>query len=332
MQHTSNTRTASRHAVLERWEKSGYSAAGALDLALSSEAAAVGLSPLHIPPRSTKTGSTAAKLTATYAETCGPRRGSSVRMPQATVAKGGRLFTLKGGRVQADQRKRGGTRGAVAGFSAGSRRRLMRVLASINQAAVPHMPLFLTLTYPATWDADPKRWKRDLEVFGKRLRRYFPTLAYIWRLEFQERGAPHFHLLCFGVRHIPYLLVARWWYEVVGSNDAAHLKAGTEVRRVRSWRGVMSYAAKYMSKVAAASVELPEHVGRWWGVVGLLPIEYASRSMSFHQFYTLRRWLRRYIERATGRRTYAARGVFDGLTVYLSSAAGERLIGTIGGF
>lgn len=47
--------------------------------------------------------------------------------------------------------------------------------------------------------------------------------------------------------------------------NIAHLRAGTSVEWIRSWNGVMFYAAKYLAKVNFAH---PGDVGRWWGIIG----------------------------------------------------------------
>ena len=60
------------------------------------------------------------------------------------------------------------------------------------------------------------------------------------------------------------------------------------VRRVRSWGGVMSYAAKYMGK-SAGDVEAPEGVGRYWGVMGQLPEEWQEFPLTREGFFAVRR-------------------------------------------
>jgi hypothetical protein len=47
----------------------------------------------------------------------------------------------------------------------------------------------------------------------------------------------------------------------VKSGDEKHLRAGTQVQKVRSWRGVMSYASKYMAK----EMNFGQECGRVWG-------------------------------------------------------------------
>lgn len=220
---------------------------------------------------------------------------------------------------------KGGKRGK-ASFSRASRRRLLYLLASLNRAALPWLPLFLTLTYPAVWSENPNDWKSHAEALYKRLVRQFPAckVSIIWRLEPQERGAPHFHLFVFGVRFIDYKWLARAWYEIVASGDVQHLSAGTRVERVKSWRGVMSYASKYVAKVPEAGIEFGD-VGRWWGVKGkaYLPLELVTVSLNFRQFYWMRRVIRRYL-RQWGIRVPLGR--FAGATAFLPSEVSMRLL------
>jgi len=160
---------------------------------------------------------------------------------------------------------RGGKRGRIHGFSRRSRSRLMRRLGMVSRHA--DLPVFITLTYPEQYPG-PSEAKRHLRAFLMRLRRRYPNSGWVWRMEFQKRGAPHFHLLVWGVKFIPWVWVARSWYEVVGSGDPRHFYAGTRVEAVRSWRGVVAYASKYIAKEA-------DHwegwTGRVWGFGGRVP-------------------------------------------------------------
>lgn len=250
--------------------------------------------------------------------------------PRGMVGRPGRLVVAVGGGVVQLAGRRPATiartskrRGQVTAFSAKSRRRLMRLLRSVNQLQLQGLPVFLTLTYPAEWDGDPARWKRDLDVFLKRLGRRWPAASAVWKLEFQRRGAPHFHLLVFGVQSLPRDWVAQVWYEVVNSQDMSHLLAGTRVERVRSWRGVMSYAAKYMGKAGQAPGG--QLVGRFWGVYNraALPVTLAEAVLAFGEFYQLRRILRRYAEKQ-GRAVRLNQ--WDGLTVFLDWVTAMRLM------
>lgn len=132
-------------------------------------------------------------------------------------------------------------------------------------------PAMVTLTYPGkASEAWPEIWPQNfedvkihLDRFKVKLIRKFPKAAFIWKLEFQKRGAPHFHLLVFGVPYLPCSMVAQWWYDIVGSRDQNHLEAGVEVTRVRSLNGVLTYVGKaYMGK----AVEGGSENGRFWGI------------------------------------------------------------------
>lgn len=160
-------------------------------------------------------------------------------------------------------------RGNVSGFSAKSRLRLMRTLASVRR---DNLPLFVTLTFPENYPNIQKA-KTFLDSFIKRLARKFPNVAGVWKLEPQKRGAPHFHLLVWGASYIDMVcFVPTAWYEIVGSNDVNHLAwhrgelgHGNKlcVQQIEKQKGVFWYASKYMSKIVS---EKYADWGRWWGV------------------------------------------------------------------
>jgi len=164
------------------------------------------------------------------------------------------------------------TRGKVGVFSKSSQRRMRDCVAKLGEA----IPIFVTLTYGKEWSENWRDWKRDLDVFLKRLKRYNPNLSAIWKLEPQKRMAPHFHLLVYGGR-INRDWLALNWAQSTGDVSIEHIKAGTEVRKVKTVRGVAHYASKYMAKEVIA--ELPEYwlqVGQWWGKFNKNKLPYAE--------------------------------------------------------
>ena len=82
-----------------------------------------------------------------------------------------------------------GVRGEITRWSRPSIRRFMLM---VKNASCEWISL-ITLTYPREYTADGKAVKKHLNSFLQYLRRL--GLAYCWVLEFQERGAPHFHIL-----------------------------------------------------------------------------------------------------------------------------------------
>src|SRR5438445_4731657 len=92
------------------------------------------------------------------------------------------------------EKKGGGEREECKGFSESSRRRLIQKMAQWNMNGL--YASFVTLTYPAIYTEDWKQWKNDLDNFFKRIeRKYSYLVGLVWRIEFQKRGAPHFHLI-----------------------------------------------------------------------------------------------------------------------------------------
>jgi len=223
----------------------------------------------------------------------------------------------------------GGRRGSVKEFSHASRRRLQKTLASIDRSQMPRLPLFLTLTYPAKWTDDAALWKSHLDAFFKRLTRKLPDAAAVWKLEFQKRGAPHYHLLLFNCVYLSAKWVAEAWNEIIAPGDTDHLRAGTEVRRVKTWRGVASYAAKYMSK----SEDLREHgkVGRYWGIHNrrALPINLVRAALSWLQAYTIRRTFYRMLDKIG--RGPRRKGSLHGQSMFIASKELLRIIDNLTG-
>lgn len=187
-------------------------------------------------------------------------------------------------------------RGRIQSFSNRSRQRLLQYGARLRTDA---RPLMITLTYPEWWPDNWQTWKYHLDLFWKRLRYEWSSVAILWKLEAQKRDAPHFHLLVFGIPFVPHEWVARAWFEIVGTNDPAHLAAGTRVEMVRSVRGVQAYLGKkYMGKTFA----IPDswvNPGRMWGVRGRLnaPVAPLARfRISYAEACRFRRLVRRFFK------------------------------------
>jgi len=168
-----------------------------------------------------------------------------------------------------------GSRGSITGFSCGSGIRMRRYLREC-MAEYEHM---VTLTYPEGYPSDGAEVKNHLRRFLQEVRRWddrycrqvgVPSGSHssFWFLEFQRRGAPHFHI--FLNRCPSKEWVSSKWYGIVGSEDIRHFQAGTRTEKLKSGRtGTISYASKYAAKLEQKSVpEGYENVGRFWGVYG----------------------------------------------------------------
>jgi len=168
----------------------------------------------------------------------------------------------------------GAVRGEVEGLSEGASARMRKYL----RCCVSAYKEMVTLTYPEEFPSSGIVVKEHLRRFNQEVRReveriYGPdelnSHSIFWFLEFQERGAPHFHL--FLTRSPDKHWVARTWARIVGSNDSNHKRAGTRTEYLRTGRGgTICYACKYAAKQAQKTV--PEeflNVGRMWGINGV---------------------------------------------------------------
>jgi hypothetical protein len=186
-------------------------------------------------------------------------------------------------------------RGIIQTFSIRSRKRMMNLAARIEKE---NTPIFVTLTYPEVFPSAIGA-KRDFKVFIQRIKRLWSNLGYMWKLEFQKRGAPHFHLFLWNVDFIEALKkISNIWYEVCGTNDQNHLLAGTRVEKIIISNGIMSYASKYLGKII--SEESPEGLGRIWGYGGNIPISSGEEYIiNDRETYKILRHLRRRIKHKT---------------------------------
>lgn len=171
------------------------------------------------------------------------------------------------------------------------------------------LPAMVTLTYPGDWltvAPDGKTAKRHLQALRKRfVKAWGRDLHAVWKLEFQARGAPHFHLLMVpphgrartpgararkaawvGAGHPFRLWLSEVWADIVNHPDpeerARNLRAGTGVDFAEGLRASdPKRVAVYFTKHGAFSAKeyqnrVPEEwqapgrgPGRFWGYWGL---------------------------------------------------------------
>lgn len=185
----------------------------------------------------------------------------------------------------------GGKRGEITELSEASRARLAnRAWALSAEGYTPEA--MITLTSPANWErvyicdefgeslGGGRLLKQHQEAFRKRLGRFLARFGVaewsaLWFLEFQQRGAPHIHLMLFGCNLSAEVRKAlrSWcgvaWSSIVGNPDKheqqKHKRAGTKVERMRKSKH-FGYAVKYATKTEQK--EVPHYfrdVGRFWG-------------------------------------------------------------------
>ena len=117
------------------------------------------------------------------------------------------------------------------------RKKAARARKTVQRAvnANPALNKFLTLTY-AENVAELDRARQDFDKFVKRIKTRFSDFKYIVVIEFQKRGAIHFHLLC----NLPYIDVKRlaqiWGFGFI------------KINRIDNVDNVGAYITKYMTK------------------------------------------------------------------------------------
>lgn len=158
----------------------------------------------------------------------------------------------------------GGPRGEVTALSRGSRRRLS--LTARNLEGLTHM---LTLTYPGEFPTDGRRVKRDWSAMREFLKRQH--LGGFWFLEFQQRGAPHYHVFLTG--GVDKTAVRAAWGRIISEGHSNVTLARTRIERLRVAHAAGAYASKYAAKMEQKAV--PDEylgVGRFWGRFGGLEV------------------------------------------------------------
>jgi len=169
----------------------------------------------------------------------------------------------------------------------------MRLLHTAKNCGVQFSSM-ATLTYPAEFPRDGRQVKEhDLKGIIRWFRRNFSGVLGLWFLEFQKRGAPHFHILLdiimqnYGdlverrrksrvgdrasYKTLPEMeqALAAAWYRIVGSGDEKHLRAGVSWEVLELSDAAIRYAAKHAAKPRQKEVPAEYfNVGKFWGRIG----------------------------------------------------------------
>lgn len=191
-------------------------------------------------------------------------------------------------------------RGEVTEFSRKSRRRLIQKMMKVESSRLCD-PVFLTLTWHKEWKADHDEVQRQLNAFLQAVRRKWEDYEYIWRLEFQKRGAPHIHMILWrpaGSKGLDANDVEKWasetWHRITEEPSAHHKEYGADCRQITSWREASAYVSKYCAKLEKRPQI--EYTGRRWAASQSLPTDPVSSHVAdLPYIHQLRRILRRWI-------------------------------------
>ena len=191
---------------------------------------------------------------------------------------------------------------AITEWSRKSRAAMCRTFAELDYTPLVEcgrVPAMVTLTYPGDWESvapDGASVKRHMMLWRKRFQREWGEPArYIWKLEFQRRGAPHIHLWMASPHTVGRSgrkfrdWLSQEWADIVGHPNpeqrARHLLAGTAIDILNGLRAcdpkrLAIYFTKHSSPNKLGDKEYQHIVpeawrqpghgpGRFWGVHGL---------------------------------------------------------------
>jgi len=167
-------------------------------------------------------------------------------------------------------------------------------------------PYMLTLT-TQEFSEDAAVYHDQIDHFLINFERQFPDSSIVWRLEFQGRGAPHWHCLVYlGVNERPFLdardeeWIAHAWYQVVGG-DFDVIEYGTKLTRPTDGE----YVAKLKNYLLAFH-HLKEdqtrddiYTGRYWGIRNKAGLNIGAMGhglLSYASLIKLRRLARKMIK------------------------------------
>ena len=154
------------------------------------------------------------------------------------------------------------------------------------------------------------------------LRFRYRGIRVFWFMEFQERGACHFHLIV--DKDIPEDELLRMWYEIVGSGDKRHREHGTHISPIRKPDAFKKYLSAYLTKEEQKKIPyFYQNAGRFWGYTrNLVPVDiniivgpkYEIRILR-RNFRLFRRWqiarYRKFFGKATNKKKILKTNMFS---------------------
>jgi hypothetical protein len=181
-----------------------------------------------------------------------------------------------------------------------SKKSLRSLIWTINATSVKFNSM-ITLTYPDDFPVNGATVKEDLRVYLQWLRRAYKTEV-LWFLEFQTRGAPHFHILTqhsgisphmrrdAGIKWVQRIIEANWFMccfrgeDKDGNSVFAWQRYKTECVKLAAFNlhhsfwelekrenGMRNYTARYAGKeYQKTPPKNYTEVGRFWGCSDLV--------------------------------------------------------------
>jgi hypothetical protein len=141
-------------------------------------------------------------------------------------------------------------RGKIKEFSKRSRHRLLTLVARLDA----HISgVLVTLTYKSNMQ-DYELSKQHLDLVLRYLKYHYPQASALWRLEQQQRGAIHYHVMLLTREHIwvDVNSLRAHWRHVIGED------ASVNVKWVDNRKRAMMYVSKYVAKVSSQTNDMAD--------------------------------------------------------------------------
>lgn len=159
--------------------------------------------------------------------------------------------------------------GDIQFFSKNSRSRLIRLFSTISLSAYRKL-IYITLSFHEDYPSDNIQLKKFLDNYLKRIKRGFTNIAYIWRFEYQKRGAPHFHFIFLIPNNSTEVSLGKFikscrnhFIDIKGCTCVHCCKYGFDFDELETSSKVFSYISKYCAKIDEQNNA--NYSGRRWG-------------------------------------------------------------------
>jgi hypothetical protein len=147
-----------------------------------------------------------------------------------------------------------GLKTELIGRSARSRHSCSQLLAAIT---APFEVGHFTATYPDSFPRSKQEIQLEKQAIAQAGKRY--GLAGVWTLEFQKRGAPHWHMLLWQTIPGAAEKFCTWWQGHTNNPASAAILVSSGDEGKAGWYFNFHQCKEYQTP--------PVRVGRWWGVI-----------------------------------------------------------------
>lgn len=150
----------------------------------------------------------------------------------------------------------GGTRTSVKPYSKSSIRKFVFFFRNIEP-----LRCWLTLTYPVEFPHQAA----VIRDHRKKICRWLTAhgISYVWVIEFQKRGAPHFHLVLNSQPDRDALV--SYWGSLASPSKSSKADKCVYLAPARSWDLTVRYFTKFKPRQRSVPALIEGELGRWWG-------------------------------------------------------------------